>query len=92
MALSLDDFRELHEDLGADAAEVLRASWQDATRVFSPKGLEAYLRGANALHALGRGAEPVASFIRPLRARSARTPSRSSCRRPSRSPRRRAVS
>jgi hypothetical protein len=63
MTVSLDDFRELHADLGADAAEVLRASWQDATRVLSPKGLEGYLRGARALHALGRGAEPVASFI-----------------------------
>jgi hypothetical protein len=63
MTVSLDDFRELHADLGVDAAEVLRASWQDATRVLSPKGLEGYLRGARALHALGRGAEPVASFI-----------------------------
>jgi len=63
MTLNLDDYRALHEDLGADAADVLRASWQDAARVFSPKGLEGYLRGAQALHALGRGSEPVASFI-----------------------------
>ena len=63
MSVSLDDYRDLHEDLGTEAAEVLRASWQEATRVFSGRGLESYLRGARALHALGRGADPVASFI-----------------------------
>jgi Mg-chelatase subunit ChlD len=63
MTLNLDDYRALHDDLGADAAGVLRASWQDAARAFSAQGLERYLRGAQALHALGRGAEPVASFI-----------------------------
>jgi len=63
LSLSLDDFRELHEDLGPRAAEVLRASWQEASRSLSPRGLENYLRAARALHALGRGHDPVASFI-----------------------------
>lgn len=61
--MNLDDFRDLHGDLGPHAAELLRASWQEAARVFSPRGLEDYLRGARTLHALGRGADPVASFI-----------------------------
>src|SRR5512145_1849562 len=61
--VNLDDYRDLHEDLGPHAAELLRASWQEAARVFSPRGLEDYLRGARTLHALGRGADPVASFI-----------------------------
>jgi hypothetical protein len=61
---NLDDYRELLDDLGPHAAEVLRASWQEASRALTPRGLEDYLRGARALHALGRGAEPVANFIR----------------------------
>ncbi|MDH5263864.1 MAG: VWA domain-containing protein [Betaproteobacteria bacterium] len=63
MGVNLDDYRELQEDLGPHAAELLRASWQEAARVFSPRGLQEWLRGARALHALGRGADPVASFI-----------------------------
>jgi hypothetical protein len=63
VSVSLDEYRDLLEDLGADATAVLHASWQEATRVFTAKGLETYLRGARALHALGRGADPVASFI-----------------------------
>ncbi len=63
MSLSLDDHGDLLGDLGADAAAVLQASWQEAARVFGPKGLDTYLRGARALHALGRGADLVASFV-----------------------------
>ncbi len=63
MGSNPDDYRELQEHLGSRAAEVLRASWQEASRSFSPRGLEDYLRAARALHDLGRGADPVASFI-----------------------------
>ena len=63
MGVNLDDYGDLHQDLGPHAVEVLRASWHEAARVFSPRGLEDYLRGARTLHALGRGADPVASFI-----------------------------
>jgi hypothetical protein len=63
VGVNLDDYRELLEDLGPHAGEVLRASWHEAARAFSPRGLDAYLEGARALHALGRGAEPVAAFL-----------------------------
>jgi nitric oxide reductase NorD protein len=63
MSINLDDYRELHADLGEHPAEVLRASWNEATRVLSRQGLESYLRGAQALHALKRGAELVATYI-----------------------------
>lgn len=63
MGVNLEDYRELHEDLGPHAGELLRASWQEASRVLSRRGLEEYLRAARALHALGRGHDPVASFI-----------------------------
>ncbi len=43
MGVNLDDYRELLEDLGPLAAEVLRASWQEASRALTPRGLDAYL-------------------------------------------------
>jgi nitric oxide reductase NorD protein len=59
-----DEYRELLEDLGPHAADVLRASWQEAARALTPRGQGDWLKGARALHALGRGAEPVAAFVR----------------------------
>ena len=64
MAVNLEERRELLADLGPHAADLLRAAWQEASRAFSPRGLEAYIEGAVAMHALGRGAEPVAAWVR----------------------------
>lgn len=63
MPLSLKNHTELLEDLGSDASEVLQSSWYEATRVFSPQGLENYVQGARALKNLGRGSELVITFI-----------------------------
>ncbi len=64
MSIDLDDFADLAEPLGAHAREVLRACWYEAARSFSAAGLDGvYLKGARALHALGRGHELVASFL-----------------------------
>ncbi|MBL8494517.1 MAG: VWA domain-containing protein [Rhodocyclaceae bacterium] len=61
--MDLGDYPDLLDDLGPHAGEVLRASWTEASRVLSRAGLANYLRGAQALHTLGRGSEPVANFI-----------------------------
>ncbi len=63
MAIHLDDFQQVHQDLPHDAQEVLRASWNEAARVFSSRGLDNYLKGAVALHHLGRGEELVVSYL-----------------------------
>ncbi|OOG24947.1 VWA domain-containing protein [Thioalkalivibrio denitrificans] len=64
MSIHLEDYRELLEDLGPHAAEVMEASWQEAARAFSSHGLKAYyLEGAQALHSLSRGSELVVAFI-----------------------------
>ena len=63
MTVQLDDYAELLTELGDHPADVLRAAWQEAARVFSPRGLETYLRGARALTSLGRGTDLVVSFI-----------------------------
>lgn len=63
MAVLLEDYQELLTDLPDQAEEVLRAAWQDAARAFSSRGLDNYLKGAVALHNLGRGEELVVSYL-----------------------------
>ena len=61
--VELEKYQDILDELGDHSAEVLRASWNEAARVFSPRGLEAYLRGAASLKSLGRGTDVVVSFI-----------------------------
>ncbi len=63
MAVQLVDYPELLEDLGEHAKEVLEANWHEAARVFTARGLEAYLQGASSLKALGRGSDLVVAFV-----------------------------
>jgi nitric oxide reductase NorD protein len=66
MAIHLEDYQEILEDLPHDAQDVLRASWHEAARVFSSRGLDNYLKGANALHQLGRGQDLVVTFVQEM--------------------------
>ncbi len=66
MAIHLEEYQEVLADLPSDAQDVLRASWNEAARVFSSRGLDNYLKGAVALHQLGRGEELVVTFIQEL--------------------------
>lgn len=64
MAVELEKYQDILDELGKDSGEVLRASWGEAARVFSPRGLENYyLKGAVSLKSLGRGTDLVVSFI-----------------------------
>ena len=45
--VELEKYQDILDELGDHSAEVLRASWNEAARVFSPRGLEAYLRGTD---------------------------------------------
>ncbi|ACU53101.1 von Willebrand factor type A [Acidimicrobium ferrooxidans DSM 10331] len=64
MAIELERYQGLLDSLGSQAEEVLRAAWDEATRSFSPRGLEeVYLRSAASLAALGRGSDLVVSFL-----------------------------
>ncbi|WGZ94099.1 MAG: VWA domain-containing protein [Candidatus Thiothrix putei] len=63
MALQLSDYQDIIDDLGDTTNEVLEANWQEAARVFSPRGLDTYLRGAAGLKSLGRGTDLVESFL-----------------------------
>jgi hypothetical protein len=66
MPIHLEEYQELLEDLPSGAQEVLRAAWNEAARVFSARGLDNYLKGAVALHNLGRGEELVVTFIQSM--------------------------
>ncbi|WP_297463074.1 VWA domain-containing protein [Ferrovum sp.] len=63
MAIALEKYQDILDELGEHAGEVMRASWGEAARVFSARGLEAYLHGATGLKSLGRGTDLVVSFV-----------------------------
>ena len=63
MSIHLDDYAELLEALAPQSQEILRASWVEATKTFSPRGLDNYLKGAAALQRLGRGHALVDTWI-----------------------------
>ncbi len=63
MSINLDDYQELLENLEPESRALLEAEWPDATKVFSPRGLDNYLKGASALKGLGRGRGLVDTWI-----------------------------
>jgi len=63
MSINLEDHAEILADLSEQSRDILRSSWHEAARVFSPLGLEHYLQGAMSLKGLGRGCDLVATYI-----------------------------
>ena len=66
MAIHLEEYQEILDDLPSESREVLRASWNEAAPVFSARGLDNYIKGAIALHNLGRGEELVVTYIQEM--------------------------
>lgn len=63
MAIHLEDYAELLEDLPEVCLQEIRAEWPEATKAFSSRGLDNYLKGVAALGRLGRGHELVLAWI-----------------------------
>ncbi len=63
MSINLDDYSELLETLSEHSREVLHANWHDAGKVFSPRGLDNYLKGTSAFRGLGKGDSLVETWI-----------------------------
>ena len=63
MSINLADYAELLEDLSPHSQEALQAAWHEATKVFSPRGLDNYLKGTAAIHGLGKGDSLVETWI-----------------------------
>ena len=66
MAIHLEEYKEILEDLPNDAQAVLEGAWHEAARVFSSRGLDNYLKGAVALHHLGRSDELVVTYLQEM--------------------------
>ncbi|MCP5292715.1 MAG: nitric oxide reductase activation protein NorD [Burkholderiales bacterium] len=63
MSINLDDYKELLEDLEPESIELLHHAWPEAVKIFSPRGLDNYLKGASAIRGLGRGRSLVDCWI-----------------------------
>ncbi|OYY95580.1 MAG: VWA domain-containing protein [Hydrogenophilales bacterium 28-61-23] len=63
MSINLADYAEMLEDLSPHSQEALATNWHDATKVFSPRGLDTYLKGAAAIRGLGKGDPLVEAWI-----------------------------
>jgi hypothetical protein len=63
MSIKLEDYAELLEDLSPHSRAALEANWHEATKVFSPRGLDNYLKGTSAIRGLGRGDSLVETWI-----------------------------
>ncbi len=63
MSIKLEDYAELLEDLSPHTRDVLNAGWHEATKIFSPRGLDNYLKGVSAIRGLGRGDTLVEAWI-----------------------------
>ncbi len=63
MSINLADYAELLEDLSPHSQAALQANWHEATKVFSPRGLDNYLKGASAIRGLGKGDSLVEAWI-----------------------------
>ncbi len=63
MSIKLEDYAELLEDLSEHSRAALEANWHEATKVFSPRGLDNYLKGTSAIRGLGRGDSLVETWI-----------------------------
>ena len=66
MSLKLEDYDEALKDAAPEIRDVLEATFQEASRVMSPAGLEEYLDGAKALSNLGRGSGVVTTYLQEI--------------------------
>lgn len=63
MSVHFQDHAEWIDQLEPASRELLAHRWPDATKVFSARGLDNYVKGAAALRGLGRGAALVNAWI-----------------------------
>jgi nitric oxide reductase NorD protein len=63
MSVKLEDYQELLEGLPPEVMQVLHSSWVEATKAFSARGLDNYLKAASAINQLGRGVGLVIAWL-----------------------------
>ena len=66
MGIKLEDYQEHIQEIAPEIRGILEGTFQEATRVMSPAGLQSYLEGAKALSGLGRGKDLVINFLQEM--------------------------
>lgn len=66
MSISLEDYEEFLADAVPEIHDVLQGTFQEASRVMSPVGLQEYMDGAQTLSNLGRGSGIVISYLQEM--------------------------
>lgn len=66
MSIKLEDYEEQLQDVAPEVRDVLNGTFQEAARIMSPTGLEAYLNGAKAMCNLGRGSDLVITYLQEM--------------------------
>ncbi len=66
MSIKLEDYENFLTETTPEIRDVLESSFQDASRVMSPTGLQEYMDGAKALSNLGRGSDVVISYLQEM--------------------------
>ncbi|MDH5614714.1 MAG: VWA domain-containing protein, partial [Gammaproteobacteria bacterium] len=66
MSINLEDYEEQLQDVAPEVRAVLNGTFQEAARIMSPTGLEAYLSGAKAMCNLGRGSDLVITYLQEM--------------------------
>jgi hypothetical protein len=65
MSIKLEDYEEFVESVPA-IREVLGSTFQEASRMMSPVGLQTYMDGAKAMCKLGRGSDLVVTYLQEM--------------------------
>lgn len=65
MSIKLEDYEEFLESVPA-IRDVLTATFQEASRLMSPTGLQTYMDGAISLHKLGKGTDLVVTYLQEM--------------------------
>lgn len=63
MSIKIEDYHEQLKTMAPEVLGVLDGTFQEASRVMSPAGLQDYMDGAKALCNLGRGTDVVISYL-----------------------------
>ncbi len=66
MTVNLEDYREFLEQAEPHVHDTLEASFAEAAKVMSPRGLNNYMEGAKALTSLGRGTDLEVAYLQEM--------------------------
>ncbi len=66
MSINLEDYEDFLTEAAPEIRDVLEGTFQEASRVMSPTGLQEYMDGAKSLCNLGRGSDVVISYLQEM--------------------------